>query len=80
MLATARALMFEAKLLAIDEPRSAWTRSSRGAVRRHREGHRKGVPVLLVEQEVSQVVPDGRPQLRCAVAGADPRRGTGGSY
>ena len=56
MLATARALMFEAKLLAIDEP-------SLGLAPLIREElfaaiakiHSEGVPVLLVEQEVSQV-------------------------
>ena len=56
MLATARALMFEAKLLAIDEP-------SLGLAPRIREElfaaiariHADGVPVLLVEQEVAQV-------------------------
>jgi branched-chain amino acid transport system ATP-binding protein len=56
MLATARALMFEAKLLAIDEP-------SLGLAPRIREElfaainkiHGEGVPVLLVEQEVAQV-------------------------
>jgi len=56
MLATARALMFEAKLLAIDEP-------SLGLAPRIREElfaairkiHEAGVPVLLVEQEVGQV-------------------------
>ena len=56
MLATARALMFEAKLLAIDEP-------SLGLAPKIREElfaairtiHDEGVPVLLVEQEVSQV-------------------------
>jgi branched-chain amino acid transport system ATP-binding protein len=56
MLATARALMFEAKLLAIDEP-------SLGLAPRLREElfsaiariHAEGVPVLLVEQEVGQV-------------------------
>jgi branched-chain amino acid transport system ATP-binding protein len=56
MLATARALMFEAKLLAIDEP-------SLGLAPRIREElfaaiakiHREGVPMLLVEQEVGQV-------------------------
>ena len=56
MLATARALMFEAKLLAIDEP-------SLGLAPRIREElfaairkiHSEGVPVLLVEQEVAQV-------------------------
>src|SRR5437762_8663036 len=56
MLATARALMFEAKLLAIDEP-------SLGLAPKIREElfaaigkiHAQGVPVLLVEQEVGQV-------------------------
>jgi branched-chain amino acid transport system ATP-binding protein len=56
MLATARALMFEARLLAIDEP-------SLGLAPRIREElfaaigkiHAGGVPVLLVEQEVGQV-------------------------
>ena len=56
MLATARALMYEAKLLAIDEP-------SLGLAPRVREElfaaigkiHAEGTPVLLVEQEVAQV-------------------------
>ena len=56
MLATARALMFSAKLLAIDEP-------SLGLAPRIPEElfgaigkiHAAGVPVLLVEQEVAQV-------------------------
>jgi len=56
MLATARALMFEAKLLAIDEP-------SLGLAPKIREElfaaiarvHDEGIPVLLVEQEVGQV-------------------------
>jgi len=56
MLATARALMYDAKLLAIDEP-------SLGLAPRIREElfaaiakiHAGGVPVLLVEQEVGQV-------------------------
>ena len=56
MLATARALMFEARLLAIDEP-------SLGLAPRIREElfaaigkiHAAGVPVLLVEQEVGKV-------------------------
>jgi len=56
MLATARALMFEAKLLAIDEP-------SLGLAPKIRQElfeaigriHAEGVPVLLVEQEVAQV-------------------------
>ncbi len=56
MLATARALMFQARLLAIDEP-------SLGLAPKIREElfaaiakiHAEGVPVLLVEQEVGQV-------------------------
>ena len=56
MLATARALMFEAKLLAIDEPSLGLAPRIReelfAAVRRI---HEEGVPVLLVEQEVAQV-------------------------
>jgi branched-chain amino acid transport system ATP-binding protein len=56
MLATARALMYDARLLAIDEP-------SLGLAPRIREElfaaigkiHAEGVPVLLVEQEVAQV-------------------------
>ncbi len=56
MLATARALMFHARLLAIDEP-------SLGLAPKIREElfaaigriHAEGVPVLLVEQEVAQV-------------------------
>jgi branched-chain amino acid transport system ATP-binding protein len=56
MLATARALMFDAKLLVIDEP-------SLGLAPKIREElfaavgkiHAEGVPVLLVEQEVAQV-------------------------
>ncbi len=56
MLATARALMFDAMLLAIDEP-------SLGLAPRIRQElfaaigkiHAEGVPVLLVEQEVGQV-------------------------
>jgi branched-chain amino acid transport system ATP-binding protein len=56
MLATARALMYEAKLLAIDEP-------SLGLAPKVREElfaaiakiHAQGTPVLLVEQEVAQV-------------------------
>jgi branched-chain amino acid transport system ATP-binding protein len=56
MLATARALMFDARLLAIDEP-------SLGLAPKIREElfaaiariHADGVPVLLVEQEVGQV-------------------------
>ncbi len=56
MLATARALMFEAKLLAIDEPSLGLAPRIReelfGAIGRI---HAEGVPVLLVEQEVGQV-------------------------
>ncbi len=56
MLATARALMFEARLLAIDEP-------SLGLAPRIRQElfaaigkiHAEGVPVLLVEQEIGHV-------------------------
>jgi len=56
MLSTARALMFEAKLLCIDEP-------SLGLAPRIRQElfaaiqsiHRSGIPVLLVEQEVGTV-------------------------
>lgn len=55
MLALARAMMFEAKLIAIDEP-------SLGLAPRVREDvfkaiaaiHADGVPVLLVEQEITQ--------------------------
>ena len=56
MLATARALMFDAKLLAIDEPSLGLAPRIReelfGAIARI---HAEGVPVLLVEQEVGQV-------------------------
>ena len=56
MLATARALMFDAKLLAIDEPSLGLAPRIRAelfaAVQRI---HAEGVPVLLVEQEVAQV-------------------------
>jgi branched-chain amino acid transport system ATP-binding protein len=56
MLATARALMFEAKLLAIDEPSLGLAPMIReelfAAIARI---HAEGVPVLLVEQEVAQV-------------------------
>jgi branched-chain amino acid transport system ATP-binding protein len=56
MLATARALMFEAKLLAIDEPSLGLAPKIReelfGAIAKI---HEDGVPVLLVEQEVGQV-------------------------
>ena len=56
MLATARALMFEARLLAIDEPSLGLAPKIRGelfaAIRRI---HADGVSVLLVEQEVGQV-------------------------
>ena len=56
MLSTARALMFEAKLLAIDEPSLGLAPKIReelfAAIRKI---HSEGVPVLLVEQEVGQV-------------------------
>ncbi len=56
MLATARALMFEAKLLIIDEPSLGLAPKIReelfSAIRKI---HAEGVPVLLVEQEVAQV-------------------------
>ena len=56
MLATARALMFDAKLLAIDEPSLGLAPKIRAelfaAIARI---HADGVPVLLVEQEVAQV-------------------------
>jgi branched-chain amino acid transport system ATP-binding protein len=56
MLATARALMFDARLLAIDEPSLGLAPKIREelfeAIRRN---HADGVPVLLVEQEVAQV-------------------------
>ena len=56
MLATARALMFDAKLLAIDEPSLGLAPKIReelfSAIRKI---HAEGVPVLLVEQEVAQV-------------------------
>src|SRR2546426_607552 len=56
MLATARALMFEARLLAIDEPSLGLAPRLRqelfAAIRRI---HVEGVPILLVEQEVGQV-------------------------
>jgi branched-chain amino acid transport system ATP-binding protein len=56
MLSTARALMFEAKLLAIDEPSLGLAPKLRqelfAAIRKI---HDDGVPVLLVEQEVGQV-------------------------
>jgi branched-chain amino acid transport system ATP-binding protein len=56
MLATARALMFDARLLAIDEPSLGLAPKIREelfeAIRRI---HADGVPVLIVEQEVAQV-------------------------
>jgi branched-chain amino acid transport system ATP-binding protein len=56
MLATARALMFEAKLLAIDEPSLGLAPKIRGELfSAIRKIHAEGVPVLLVEQEVAQV-------------------------
>jgi len=56
MLATARALMFEAKLLAIDEPSLGLAPKIRAELfAAIRKIHGEGVPVLLVEQEVGQV-------------------------
>ena len=56
MLATARALMFQAKLLAIDEPSLGLAPKVRqelfGAIARI---HEEGTAVLLVEQDVGQV-------------------------
>jgi branched-chain amino acid transport system ATP-binding protein len=56
MLAIARALMFDARLLAIDEPSLGLAPLLReelfGAIARI---HQAGTPVLLVEQEVAQV-------------------------
>ena len=56
MLATARALMFEAKLLVIDEPSLGLApRIRQEQFAAIRKIHDDGVPVLLVEQEVGQV-------------------------
>jgi branched-chain amino acid transport system ATP-binding protein len=56
MLATARALMFEAKLLVIDEPSLGLAPKIREELfAAIRSIHAEGVPVLLVEQEVAQV-------------------------
>jgi branched-chain amino acid transport system ATP-binding protein len=56
MLATARALMFEARLLAIDEPSLGLAPRIRTELfSAIRQIHAEGVPVLLVEQEVGQV-------------------------
>ena len=56
MLATARALMYEAKLLAIDEPSLGLApRIRQELFAAIRKIHTEGVPVLLVEQEVGQV-------------------------
>jgi len=56
MLATARALMYEARLLVIDEPSLGLAPKIReelfAAIRKI---HQEAVPVLLVEQEVGQV-------------------------
>jgi branched-chain amino acid transport system ATP-binding protein len=56
MLAIARALMFEAKLLCIDEPSLGLAPRIRGELfAAIAKVHEAGVPVLLVEQEVGQV-------------------------
>jgi branched-chain amino acid transport system ATP-binding protein len=56
MLATARALMYEAKLLAIDEPSLGLAPKVRGELfGAIGKIHAMGTPVLLVEQEVAQV-------------------------
>jgi branched-chain amino acid transport system ATP-binding protein len=56
MLATARALMFEARLLAIDEPSLGLAPKIRAELfAAIGKIHAEGVPVLLVEQEVGQV-------------------------
>ena len=56
MLATARALMYQAKLLAIDEPSLGLAPKIRHELFAViRKIHDDGVPVLLVEQEVGQV-------------------------
>jgi branched-chain amino acid transport system ATP-binding protein len=56
MLATARALMFDAKLLAIDEPSLGLAPKIRAELfAAIAKIHAEGVPVLLVEQEVGQV-------------------------
>src|ERR1043165_8360472 len=56
MLATARALMFEAKLLAIDEPSLGLApKVGEELCAGIRKIHAEGVAVLLVEQEVAQV-------------------------
>jgi branched-chain amino acid transport system ATP-binding protein len=56
MLATARALMFEARLLAIDEPSLGLSPRMRDELFQAVERiHREGVTVLLVEQEVARV-------------------------
>jgi branched-chain amino acid transport system ATP-binding protein len=56
MLATARALMFDAKLLAIDEPSLGLAPKVRAELFAAIERiHAEGIAVLLVEQEVAQV-------------------------
>ena len=56
MLATARSLMFEARLLAIDEPSLGLAPKIRDELfSAIRKVHAEGVTVLLVEQEVGQV-------------------------
>src|ERR1017187_4293912 len=56
MLSTARALMFEARLLCIDEPSLGLAPKIRQELFAAIEQiHRSGIPVLLVEQEVGKV-------------------------
>ena len=56
MLSTARALMFEARLLCIDEPSLGLAPKIRQELfAAIRNIHQSGIPVLLVEQEVSTV-------------------------
>ena len=79
MLATARALMFEAKLLAIDEPSLGLAPNIRqelfaAIARIHADGHAGAAG----RAGGGAGVPAGRPQLR-AVAGPDHRRRHGGA-
>ena len=56
MLSTARALMFEARLLCIDEPSLGLAPKIRQELFAAIEQiHQSGIPVLLVEQEVGKV-------------------------